>query len=465
LKSLRLALLSLLAVVPCFWQARIQAGDLSSHVYNAWLAGFIRQHHPHGLQLVIQHTNVLFDELLGLLLPLCGALWAARWATALAVLIFVWGAFHFARSLAGRSPWNLFPLLLVLAYGWTFQMGLLNFYLSLGLSLWALSSALRLTPRGLALGALLLALACRAHSLPVAWSLGVVAYAALSRRLRLERLLPMILLAVTALSILLRMRYQTQWSFSQISDAFGADQAWLYDTKYFLPFAGLLFAWVALVMTRLREQSLPAMIRSSLAAQVGLLTAASIALLPTAILLPGFSHGLVYIAERMSLAVAVCFTAWLASVRPTRAHFGLATGVAVLFFSLLYLDTAALNRLEDQVAAAAARLPRSSRVVAPMKIASSRIPAALHLIDGACLGWCFSYSNYEPSTAQFRVRATAPNPYVTFNYDDAYAMQMGTYTVRPADLPLYQIVITNGHAELRQLRFGDRLKLSRIDPF
>jgi hypothetical protein len=28
---------SLGLLLPCYWQPRIQAGDLSSHIYNAWL--------------------------------------------------------------------------------------------------------------------------------------------------------------------------------------------------------------------------------------------------------------------------------------------------------------------------------------------------------------------------------------------------------------------------------------------
>ena len=28
-------------LVPCFWQPRIQSVDLSSHIYNAWLASLI----------------------------------------------------------------------------------------------------------------------------------------------------------------------------------------------------------------------------------------------------------------------------------------------------------------------------------------------------------------------------------------------------------------------------------------
>jgi len=29
-----------------------------------------------------------------------------------------------------------------------------------------------------------------------------------------------------------------------------------------------------------------------------------------------------------------------------------------------------------------------------------------HSVDRACIGHCFSYSNYEPSSGQFRVRAS-----------------------------------------------------------
>ena len=64
------------------------------------------------------------------------------------------------------------------------------------------------------------------------------------------------------------------------------------------------------------------------------------------------------------------------------------------------------------------------------------------MIDRACLGRCFSYANYEPSTWQFRVRATGPNPYVVWTYEDSWSMQAGLYAVRPADLPMYQATWT-----------------------
>jgi len=33
--------LSFLMLAPVYWQPRVQAGDLSSHIYNAWLAQLI----------------------------------------------------------------------------------------------------------------------------------------------------------------------------------------------------------------------------------------------------------------------------------------------------------------------------------------------------------------------------------------------------------------------------------------
>ena len=40
--SVRAALLSVVLIVPCEWHRRIEAGDLGSHVYNAWLASLVK---------------------------------------------------------------------------------------------------------------------------------------------------------------------------------------------------------------------------------------------------------------------------------------------------------------------------------------------------------------------------------------------------------------------------------------
>ena len=62
---------------------------------------------------------------------------------------------------------------------------------------------------------------------------------------------------------------------------------------------------------------------------------------------------------------------------------------------------------------------------------SLHIDPFTHMIDRACLGVCYSYANYEPSTAQFRVRALGPNPSVAFTYEDSWRLHTGSYIVKP----------------------------------
>src|SRR5690242_12700628 len=105
------ALASLVLLIPCYWQTRIQAGDLSSHIYNAWLAGLIQSGRIQGLQIVSQKTNVLFDLILSGLLQWVGVDWAQRMSVSLCVLVFIWGAFAFVSAVAGRAAWQLLPCL------------------------------------------------------------------------------------------------------------------------------------------------------------------------------------------------------------------------------------------------------------------------------------------------------------------------------------------------------------------
>ncbi len=53
--------ISALILVPCLWHRRIEAGDLASHVYNAWLAQLIEKGQAPGLYIAKQWDNVLFD--------------------------------------------------------------------------------------------------------------------------------------------------------------------------------------------------------------------------------------------------------------------------------------------------------------------------------------------------------------------------------------------------------------------
>jgi hypothetical protein len=74
------------------------------------------------------------------------------------------------------------------------------------------------------------------------------------------------------------------------------------------------------------------------------------------------------------------------------------------------------------------------------------------MIDRACLGRCYSYANYEPSTAQFRIRAVAENPIVVSTDGDSLRLQNGSYVVKQRDLPLYQMDLDQGgHMAIRIL--------------
>src|SRR5258708_13444045 len=142
-------LISILLLVPCFWHARIQAGDLGSHVYNAWLAQLIERHQAPGLTLVRQWDNVLFDVLLLKAGNFAGLVAAEKIVISFAVLIFFWSCFAFLAELSGRRPWPLIPCLAMLAYGYVFHMGFVNFYLSLGLARFAVAPSLRTGARNL----------------------------------------------------------------------------------------------------------------------------------------------------------------------------------------------------------------------------------------------------------------------------------------------------------------------------
>ena len=53
--------ISAVVLLPCFWHRHIEAGDLGSHLYNAWLAQLIEKGQAPGLYLATQFSNVLFD--------------------------------------------------------------------------------------------------------------------------------------------------------------------------------------------------------------------------------------------------------------------------------------------------------------------------------------------------------------------------------------------------------------------
>lgn len=434
-------LLSGVALTPCFWHSRIQAGDLSSHIYNAWLASLIAQGKAEGLVIVTQRTNVLFDLMLSSLFKTAGAEAAQRIAVSACVLIFVWGAFAWICVMSRRRPWFLFPCVMMLAYGWVFHMGFFNFYLSLGLCFWALAFSWTRSPLR-ALGSVaLLVLACAAHLLPVAWAIGVIPYVAIARAITPRH---RILLAAAGIGVLalfriaLSTRLATRWSLQQALEITGVDQLWVFGPRYGVLAVALLVVWTAMFLHVARRGGMaPAFL--GIPFQLFLLTAAGVLLLPTAVLLPGYKHALWYISDRMSLVVAVLVCGILARGGATTWHKAAVGSLALLFFAFLYYDSGQLNRTEYKMLAAVTALPAGERVISALQDPVSRVNGVTHIVDRVCVGKCFSYANYEPSTSQFRIRAVGRNAIVVDNYADSFALQHGTYQVKKQDPPLTYI--------------------------
>jgi hypothetical protein len=435
----------------------VQAGDLSSHIYNAWLTQLIETGQTHGLVVVRQSTNILFDLMLGSLFRLAGAEFAQRISVSVAVLIFVWGAFRFVSVVGGQRAWHLLPCIAMLAYGWVFHMGFFNFYLSMGLCFWALSVTWVWSRRAVALAIPLLLLAYLAHALPVVWAAGLLVYQAVATRIGPRFRVYVTaswLLAMVVVQIVVGRVTFSRWSLQQIKMSTGADQVWVFDGKYYLVLICLLMLWGMLFLNVLRTSG-PRRVVSSVPFQLCVISAAAVVILPTTILLPGFSHSLVYIAERMSLGVGICVCALLATAHPRVVERYAMLLVALVFFGFLYRDEKVLNLLEDRMDGVIADIPPGQRVVSAVDDPDLHVFAVTHMIDRACLGRCFSYANYEPSTAQFRVRALAENPYVMSNYKDSWRMQNGSYVVKDSDLPLMQLILDDaGRMAIRPLKAG-----------
>ena len=461
-----MAVASLPVMLPCFWQSRIQAGDLGSHVYNAWLAQLISQGRAPGLEVARQSTNILFDLMLRAFLPL-GAGIAQRIAVPVVVLVFVWGAFAFVSTVSGGRAWPMLPLLTMLGYGRVFHMGFLNFQLSLGLCFLAAALAWEWKPRRSWAAVGLLIVAWSAHALPVAWTIALLALVHAARRLTDTGRLALTgvgIVAILAARSALMAAWPARWFGSQILNATGLDQLWIFDDKYAWMMLGLAVLWILAGGTLLFERGFRAVI-TSVPLQCCILTAVGVAAFPSLVNVPGYKHALAYIAERMGLPLSVCVCALLAAARTRRYQHYLAGAMTLLYLGMLYRDERLLNTFEDRVSAAIAQLPPGQRVVNGIESQDMHVSPLTHMVDRQCVGRCYSYGNYEPSTAQFRVRAVRENGIVLAERRWVEAVEQGRYIVQERDLPLYQVVADDaGQVLVRGLMAGAPSGLTYWNP-
>ena len=93
-------------------------------MYNAWLAQLIERHQVTGLWIERRWNNVLFDLLVSGLGRAFSLHVTERIAVSLAVLVFFWGVFALVSAASESAAWFLVPVIAMMAYGYTFHVGL-----------------------------------------------------------------------------------------------------------------------------------------------------------------------------------------------------------------------------------------------------------------------------------------------------------------------------------------------------
>jgi len=460
----RILAVSAAVVVPCFWHRDIVSSDLGSHLYNAWLAQLIRQGHLPGLWVGQQHTNVFFDYLLSGFGAAFGLHTGEKLAVSLAVLVFFWGSFALVAAAARRAPWFIAPCIALFTYGWTFHLGFFNYYLSLGFAFFALAILWRGSVREWIAVVPLGALCVLGHPLGLVWLAGGGVYVVVAERMP-HRAYQLLLSLVAAALLFAAHKYV--WAHYNVysepdprSTFTGLDQLYLFGPRYqVVQYALLAFALIALIVdlafARERRRTWS---RYAVPLQLLVLAELGVQLSPGGVHFPPPTAALALVTERLTLIAAVLICCVLGIMRPRKWHLAASGVIAVIFFGLVYRDTAAVLRMEQQVVQLVSQLPPNQRVMGTiLRPPDSRV-LVQHILDRACIGRCWSYGNYEPSTGLFHVHAAPGNPYVLSSYDDAVDMENGEYTVQPEDLPVYQVYQCDATGEklcMRALEAGE----------
>ena len=445
--KLRVLFLSVVLVIPCLWHRRIESGDLASHAYNAWLAQLIEKGQAPGLYIAKQWKNVLFDVALLRVANLVGLTAAQKIVVSACVLVFFWGVFAFVAVVTEGPPWFLAPCIAMLAYGYSFSMGFMNYYLSLGLACFGLAILWRARRIDWIAAAPFALLAMLAHPIGFLWLLGTVAYTKIRAKLPgwWKLVLPLAAASGFATGYWYtshRASLLADWDRGPLYLYNGADQLGLFGTRYFWLagaafFFGLVCAGTDLYLRRKENEGWR---RFQLPFELYVVTFCATALLPEN-LRPSLQGGWIgLLGSRLTSISAIFGLCVLGRLKPRKWHLAGFGVCALIFFVFLYQDTGWVNRLEGNAEKLVADLSPGARVIVTIRApAESRIAFITHAVERACIAHCFSYSNYEPSSGEFRVRVRKGSPVVTSSTDDAEDMASGEYELDETDLPLKQI--------------------------
>jgi hypothetical protein len=431
-------------LIPCFWHKHIQACDLGSHLYIAWLTQAVQHGYLPGFHLAHKYTNVLVDLLLSNLFPFFGPSGTERTVVSFCVLTFFWGSFAFA-SAAGRRPaWPVAPLLAAISYGAIFHWGFFNCYLSIGFSLFALALIVGGNARDFLVIPVLIPLAAMAHPLGGACFFALATFLAGLRWLPAKYRLPFS-------GALLLVAFGARWYLVRHLEVLPReiDKYWLLGADQMVVF-GPSYFWLALLVLILCGTSVLLALRSERSVEVAPWLYFYFAVAIVVATAPGGfnsakSFGMMgYLPDRMSLYSAIALAALVTACRPGRWFAISAAVVGVLFFAFVYRDTGLLERREAKVEALVC--PYAGRRV------FSYYPAIPHWrihedhsVARACIEHCYDYTNYEPTSMQFRLSADEENHVVAVDQDQLDAMQDGSYIVQDSDLPLLEVYQCGGN--------------------
>ena len=463
--SVKVLAISAALLAPCFWHKALVAGDLGSHLYNAWLVHLVKSGQAPGLWISAQRTNVLFDWMLEGFASFLSIHLAVRVAAYITVLTFFWGAFSFVSVARGRPAWVITPLLAMVAFGWTFQIGFFNYYLSLGLAFVGISVFWSQRGRRRIVPIILSPIIVIAHPFGFAWFVGAVASIVIAevwpRRPYFSTTAALGILGVTSWYLRHHYRVEPASHFAVFWN--GLDQM-LLARLYMIPVAGVaalaLFEIISTgrdLMDRGTEAGFPA--KSLILLQLYILVEACVLLLPDSIYTHQISEPLRAIVPRATSISAVLLCGLIACATQRRWHFPALLGTSVIFFALLYRDTGTLSRIEQEAQQLVQTVPAGERILFTLHQPRNYRFEGAHIVDEACIGHCFSYDNYEPASNAFRIRALQGNPIVMSRSEQLYAVELGEYIVQPEDLPaqlVYQCGPSWTNLCIRSLQAGEK---------
>jgi hypothetical protein len=223
----------------------------------------------------------------------------------------------------------------------------------------------------------------------------------------------------------------------------GADQLMVFGDRYAtLAWMLVAFGVICFVAEAIsRRRDLAWWKNLALPAELYLVAVFSTAMLPENLRVSLYAAWIGLLVSRLTTISAIfgfCVLGW---VRLRTWRFAGFAALAAAYFLYLYQDTRTLNRLESNTEAVVSAHAQGARII-PTLVADPdwRVEFVGHVADRACVGRCFVYSNYEPSSRQFRVRVAPGGSWiVTSSSDDAEDMQGGGYDIQQGDLPVKQL--------------------------